>query len=144
MNAAGVLIVVKSEVLLCKRILTYEGVDVPFGGYWAPFSGSSLERENPMITAIRELYEEAKIETSIDKLSFLFESQRENGRFIIYGIYLEEKPAYDVNSDIEHTDFKYFDRKNIEKYLEEYKIDSAVLTAIKNFNKKLDFLDNQA
>lgn len=144
MNAAGVLIVVKDEVLLCKRILTYEGQDIPFGGYWAPFAGSSLEGENPMITAIRELYEESKIKTSIDKLFHLNEVQRESGSFIIYGIYLDEKPIYNVGEDIEHTEFKYFDRKNVEKYLPEYKIDSAILQAIKNFNKKLDFLDNQA
>lgn len=141
-RAAGVLICVNDEVLLCKRVLTYNGVKIPFGGYWSPFAGTSEENENLMMTAIRELREESKIEAKIHELFHLYETQTDKCIFTIYGLCLDKKPYYDVEKDLEHTDSKYFKRKLIETYQKDYKIDQAIIEAVKALNKKLDFIES--
>ena len=60
-KAAGVLITCKNCVVLSKRIKTYEGQKVSYGGYWSPFAGLIEKGEDARDAAIRELEEESGV-----------------------------------------------------------------------------------
>ena len=64
-RAAGLTICFEEEILLAKRCETWNGKPIPLGGYWSIFGGAIEKEENPMIAAIRELYEESRIKIDL-------------------------------------------------------------------------------
>jgi len=137
MIAAGVIVVYKNSVLLAKRIETYEGKPVPFGGYWSIFTGA-LEQEDLSIVhaAQRELQEETGIQVSLGELRFVDKIHNPGCTLSIYG--------YDAPNlvmpvlDFEHTEFGWFLIESLETFSE--KIDPKVLECIysyKNLNRSI-------
>ena len=69
--AAGVAVLFQNSILLAKRVESWNGKPVPYGGYWSIFGGTIEEGENPMMCAVRELEEESEIKISITDLKFI-------------------------------------------------------------------------
>ena len=60
-KSAGIGLVYKNSICLCKRIYKFEGKPVEFGGYWSIFGGEIEKGETEAECAIRELYEESSV-----------------------------------------------------------------------------------
>jgi 8-oxo-dGTP pyrophosphatase MutT (NUDIX family) len=136
-EAAAILITVKDCVLLCKRIKTFEGKPVPFGGYWAPFSGIIEEGETPKECAIRELKEESGLivaENIVKKLTTIQSEEVELHLFIC-----ELDDFVTPNLCKEHTEFGFFDINKLHIFPEP--IDERIAKCLiksKKIKKKLE------
>jgi 8-oxo-dGTP pyrophosphatase MutT (NUDIX family) len=131
MIAAGVIVVYKNSVLLAKRIETYKGEPVPFGGYWSIFTGA-VDQEDPSIihAAQRELQEETGIKVSLKDLRFVDKIHNPGCTLSIYG-YGSPNLVMPV-LDYEHTEFGWFLIECLETFTE--KIDPKVLECIYSYN----------
>ena len=127
--AAGVLVYYKNSVLLAKRVETWEGEEVPFGGYWSIFAGSIEANESPIDCAKRELEEEAQI---IGKnFQYITTLHREFTQLHIYSLELKRQETPVINA--EHTDFAWFDISTIDS--NPSPMDENLKNCIKNFKK---------
>jgi ADP-ribose pyrophosphatase YjhB (NUDIX family) len=101
---AGIVVANDSHVLLAKRNCN-PGVGFP--GYWSPFAGAMERGETAKEAAIRELFEESKIEAKAEQLRFLGKIQRrECGPFSLFLYLVNEIPFPEIDS--EHTEWGIF------------------------------------
>jgi 8-oxo-dGTP pyrophosphatase MutT (NUDIX family) len=117
-RAAGLTICFEKEILLGKRCETWHGKPIPLGGYWSIFGGAIEEGENPMIAAIRELYEETQIKVDLHQLNYSkdLHSEFENSitEFSVYFATLWYKPEVILNA--EHTEYIWYPIGKIEEF----------------------------
>lgn len=133
--AAGVIIYCRGSVILCKRISTYKGEKVPYGGYWSPFAGIIEEGENPQDAAIRELKEESGIISKKEDLEYIGSFNCPERFFTLYALKLEEFPKIELCE--EHTDSGFFVVEYLEQLPSDYKLDPDVIKAIQEYEKNL-------
>ena len=136
--AAGVFLFYGESVLLCKRCMLYDGVEVAFGGHWSPFVGTTEKGESAMGTATRELEEESGLKINIFSLKYIKEIQDGNCRLTLYAHELSEHFSPRLNA--EHTEFGYFRITDID--LHPTPIDDAIKGAIKFYTSKLRLQNN--
>jgi len=128
---AGTAVFCGDSVLLVKRIETYKGNPVPFGGYWSIFCGSAKDKEEPLDTAYRELYEESKIvPEKIQKIRFFRSFFQQDEEFFFYTLEVDEFLNPDLN--FEHTEFGWFKIRSLHSFPE--KIDDQILFLINEYN----------
>jgi 8-oxo-dGTP pyrophosphatase MutT (NUDIX family) len=132
--SAGVLLVLKSAVVLAKRIELFRGKKVPFGGYWSPFAGGLEEGENPMTAALRELKEETGIKKSIHELKFASNIAKKGGTFSLYIIEIDDIPT--IKLDEEHTEYGIFKISELDNF--PGKIDPNIVKSLKDYIKRRD------
>lgn len=117
-RAAGVTICFEEEILLAKRCETWEGKPISLGGYWSIFGGAIEEGENPMIAAIRELYEESHIKIDLHQLNYTkdlySEFQGNTTQFSVYFASSWRKPEVILNK--EHTEYIWYPLEKIEEF----------------------------
>ena len=82
--ASGVAVLYQNSILLAKRIEQWNGIPVPYGGYWSIFGGTIEDGENAMMCAARELEEEAQIKISTKDLKFIKKIIGEDVEFVFY------------------------------------------------------------
>lgn len=104
--AAGVAVLFQNSILLAKRVESWNGKPVPYGGYWSIFGGTIEEGENPMMCAVRELEEESQIKISITDLKFIKKIIDHDVEFVFY---VTEVPSL-INPVLneEHSEFGWF------------------------------------
>ena len=104
--AAGVAVLFQNSILLAKRVESWNGKPVPYGGYWSIFGGTIEEGENPMMCAVRELEEESEIKISITDLKFIKKIIDHDVEFVFY---VTEVPSL-INPVLneEHSEFGWF------------------------------------
>ena len=125
---AGILVTDGSNVLLAKRNCR---PNVNFPGHWSPFAGAVEDGETPMEAAIRELFEESKIEPK-GKVTFLKKISRKNrSDFYLYLLTVEKIPFPVL--DFEHTEWGIF-RINAIDFSPE-PIDGDIVRCIKSIQK---------
>ena len=106
-EAAGVCIFYRDTVCLARRIEVFKGKPVDFPGYWAPFGGMIEPHENPMVTACRELKEEAQIEIGISDLKHMEGIVNADGStYTLYAHHTDSLIFPLLN--FEHTEYGYF------------------------------------
>lgn len=117
-KASGLTICFEEEILLAKRCETWNGQPISLGGYWSIFGGAIEDGENPMIAAIRELYEESKIKIDLHQLNYVkdlySEFKGELTQFSVYFTSLQYKP--DVILNEEHTEYIWYPIGKIEEF----------------------------
>lgn len=117
-RAAGLTICFEDEILLAKRCETWNGKPIPLGGYWSIFGGAIEKGENPMIAAIRELYEESRIKIDLHQLNYIknLYSKFDNTitEFSVYLATLWRKPEVILNE--EHTQYIWYPIGKIEEF----------------------------
>ena len=104
--AAGVAVLFQNSILLAKRIESWNGKPVPYGGYWSIFGGTIEEGENPMMCAVRELEEESEIKISITDLKFIKKIIDHDVEFVFY--VTEVSSLINPVLNEEHTEFGWF------------------------------------
>ena len=134
-KAAGVLIIANNAVVLCKRISTYKGQKVPYGGYWSPFAGIIEKGENPKDTAIRELKEESGLTAEKKQLKFIDDFTSVERHFTLYALHLETFPKIQLCQ--EHTDLGFFQIDSLLDLPEEYKIDKQIVKSLQRYKKNI-------
>ena len=77
-----------NSILLAKRIETYKGEPVAFGGYWS--IGCVEEGEDPIEAAHRELYEETKLSPRNSKIRFFRSFSGDDYDFSFHTLELDE------------------------------------------------------
>jgi len=130
-KASGIGIIYKNSILLARRVEYYNGEEIPLGGYWSIFGGSFNTKENAMVCAIRELYEESGIEVDFHSLQFSRTIYSKDVQFTVYFVELEERPEPILND--EHTEFGWFFIDKIDQF--PYDIDPELVECIKMFQK---------
>jgi ADP-ribose pyrophosphatase YjhB (NUDIX family) len=128
MRAAGVSVFHAGMVLLAKRIDTYKGKPVPFGGYWSIFAGAVENIDlSPRHAAQRELQEETQITAPLDDLIYLDTIERPDTSLAIYSYTVNE--ALLPTLDYEHTECGWFTISSLDSFPS--KLDSRLLESIK-------------
>ena len=127
MIAAGVMVLHENSVLLAKRIETYQGKPVPFGGDWSIFTGA-VDKEDLSIAhaAKRELQEEAQITVELEDLKYASTIRNPDCTLTIYR-YDAPQLLFPV-LNYEHTEFGWFSISRLKTFPE--KMDSKVLECI--------------
>lgn len=132
MRAAGVIVKHKNLVLLAKRIKSYKGKPVSYGGYWSIFAGSrEPPSEPPRMCAARELFEETGIKVKQSDLYFCKTIYKNGGMLDLFYCDFEEIP--NVNLNFEHTESGWFDIDLLKSF--PYEIDPPIVKAIQITNK---------
>ena len=109
MEYAGIALLIKDHVLLCKRSPHMEN----YPNVWSVPAGHVEKGETPLVCAVRELYEETHIPAleSATKLEGVID--KKEGLFYLY---YTEIPEFHVPLlDCEHVDFGYFKLSNLPK-----------------------------
>jgi len=124
--AAGVAVLFQNSILLAKRVESWNGKPVPYGGYWSVFGGTIEEGENPMMCAVRELEEEAQIKISITDLKFIKKIIDHNLEFVFY---VTEVPNL-INPVLneEHSEFGWFSIDALNNFQED--IDPKIVECV--------------
>ena len=124
--AAGVAVLFQNSILLAKRVESWNGKPVPYGGYWSVFGGTIEEGENPMMCAVRELEEEAQIKISITDLKFIKKIIDHDLEFVFY---VTEVPSL-INPVLneEHSEFGWFSIDALNNFQED--IDPKIVECI--------------
>jgi len=132
MRAAGVIVKHKNLVLLAKRITSYKGRPVSYGGYWSIFAGSrEPPSEPPRVCAARELFEETGIKIKPSDLCFCKTIYKGKGMLDLFYYDFEEIPNVKLN--FEHTESGWFDIDLLKSF--PYEIDPPIVKAIEMTNK---------
>ncbi len=134
-KAAGVLVTCKNSVVLSKRIKTYKGEEVPYGGYWSPFAGVIEQGEDSRDAAIRELKEESGIKADKKDLIFLENLNAPDRFFTLYILEFEEFPKITLCE--EHTDLGYFRIDCLHELPSDYKLDNQIINSLQSFKKNI-------
>jgi 8-oxo-dGTP pyrophosphatase MutT (NUDIX family) len=131
-EAAGVGLLYQDLVLLAKRVDTWQGQPIQYGGYWSIFAGSREEGESFFNAAIRELYEETKIKISIPDLRHVKPILEDNLRLELYMCRLDNliMPTLDPE---EHTESRWFKINELDNF--PYEICPHIANRIKKFWK---------
>ena len=124
--AAGVAVLFQNSILLAKRVESWNGKPVPYGGYWSVFGGTIEEGENPMMCAVRELEEESQIKISITDLKFIKKIIDHDLEFVFY---VTEVPSL-INPVLneEHSEFGWFSIDALNNFQED--IDPKIVECI--------------
>ena len=124
--AAGVAVLFQNSILLAKRVESWNGKPVPYGGYWSIFGGTIEEGENPMMCAVRELEEESRIKISITDLKFIKKIIDHDVEFVFY---VTEVPSL-INPVLneEHSEFGWFSIDALNNFQED--IDPKIVECI--------------
>lgn len=124
--AAGVAVLFQNSILLAKRVESWNGKPVPYGGYWSIFGGTIEEGENPMMCAVRELEEESQIKISITDLKFIKKIIDHDVEFVFY---VTEVPSL-INPVLneEHSEFGWFSIDTLNNFQED--IDPKIVECI--------------
>lgn len=126
--AAGLALVCGNLVLLAKRITSYKGSPVAFGGYWSLFSGGVEKGESPEACVRRELWEEAQL--CVDgELVFVKTLYNKHCSLAIYGTSLPALVTPVLN--YEHTEYGWFDIRSLGNFPE--KIDGGIVECIQEY-----------
>ena len=97
-KSVGVLIEYSGAFLLCKRAPNA----AVYPNFWSVPAGHIEKGESPQLAALRELYEETRIDLSAQQLKFI--SNINN-----FGLYYYKSPLmYYPVLDIEHIGYAYF------------------------------------
>ena len=131
-KAAGIALTYNGLIALGKRIYTYKGEPVEFGGYWSIFGGEIEEGETESECAIRELYEETGVEIDTHQLIPYKTIEHDRSNFTIFFANTHYRPNLRLNE--EHLEYGWFDLGVIEHF--PYLIDSLILDCI------IDYRDN--
>jgi 8-oxo-dGTP pyrophosphatase MutT (NUDIX family) len=131
-EAAGVGLLYQDLVLLAKRVDTWKGKTIAYGGYWSIFAGSKEEGESFFSAALRELYEETKITINLEDLKYAQPIIEENLRLELYFVRLSDKLMPDLNPE-EHTEFGWFKVDELDNF--PYNICPHIVSRIKKFCK---------
>ena len=124
--AAGVAVLFQNSILLAKRIESWNGKPVPYGGYWSIFGGTIEEGENPMMCAVRELEEESEIKISITDLKFIKKIIDHDVEFVFY--VTEVSSLINPVLNEEHTEFGWFSIDALSSFQED--IDPKIIECI--------------
>ena len=124
--AAGVAVLFQNSILLAKRIESWNGKPVPYGGYWSIFGGTIEEGENPMMCAVRELEEESEIKISITDLKFIKKIIDHDVEFVFY--VTEVSSLINPVLNEEHTEFGWFSIDALSNFQED--IDPKIVECI--------------
>lgn len=124
--AAAVAVLFQNSILLAKRVESWNGKPVPYGGYWSVFGGTIEEGENPMMCAVRELEEESQIKISITDLKFIKKIIDHNLEFVFY---VTEVPNL-INPVLneEHSEFGWFSIDALNNFQED--IDPKIVECV--------------
>lgn len=134
-KAAGIIVCCRDSVILCKRISTYKGEKVPYGGYWAPFAGAIEEGETEKKAAIRELKEESGITAKEEEINHLKTFKTKTTSFSLY--ILETKIFPEIKLCEEHTDVGYFVIEYLLELPSDYKLDPKIIKELQRYKKNL-------
>jgi|TARA_R110000765_G_scaffold160504_3_gene264780 8-oxo-dGTP pyrophosphatase MutT (NUDIX family) len=124
--AAGVAVLFQNSILLAKRVESWNGKPVPYGGYWSIFGGTIEEGENPMMCAVRELEEESEIKISITDLKFIKKIIDHDVEFVFY--VAEVSSLINPVLNEEHTEFGWFSIDALSSFQED--IDPKIIECI--------------
>jgi 8-oxo-dGTP pyrophosphatase MutT (NUDIX family) len=124
--AAGVAVLFQNSILLAKRVESWNGKPVPYGGYWSIFGGTIEEGENPMMCAVRELEEESEIKISITDLKFIKKIIDHDVEFVFY--VTEVSSLINPVLNEEHTEFGWFSIDALSHFQED--IDPKIVECI--------------
>jgi 8-oxo-dGTP pyrophosphatase MutT (NUDIX family) len=108
-GGAGLLIINNKSVLMGKR----SSPDT-FADHWCTFGGTVEDNENPLNTAKREVWEEAKIDSSkLDiQIPHVYIDETNDGfKFITYIAISDDEFEVELNN--EHTDYGWFPLTNL-------------------------------
>ena len=130
--AAGVAVLYQNSILLGKRIESWKGKPIPYGGYWSIFGGTIEEGENPMMCAVRELEEETQLKTSITDLKYIKKIIDGDVEFLFYVTELTELINPVLNE--EHTEFGWFSIDSLNNF--HSKIDPKIVECIGLYKEK--------
>lgn len=133
-EAVGVFICCEDSVILSRRITTYQGNKVPYGGYWAPFAGLVEAGESLTQAAVRELKEETGLSVKESDLDYMNKFESENRQFTVFVLNVESFPAIELCE--EHTDTGYFRIDAIDQLPSDYKTDKELVTSLQKYKKK--------
>ena len=124
--AAGVAVLFQNSILLAKRVESWKGQPIHYGGYWSVFGGTIEEGENPMMCAVRELEEESQIKISITDLKFIKKIIDHDLEFVFY---VTEVPSL-INPVLneEHSEFGWFSIDALNNFQED--IDPKIVECI--------------
>ena len=103
---SGVMIRVGKKVLLCKRRDDIGDEYLP--GYWSVPAGYVEQDEEIKFAAVRETYEETRIELSLDDVKFLSAYPAHGGRGVFYDYVCDIPSELEPVIDEEHSDWGYF------------------------------------
>ena len=107
---AGVALTLNGLVVLARRIevCPHSGKKVRYGGYWSVFCGAIEDGESAEQTAVREVFEETKIEIKQEKLQAL-------GLIRELALFRYELDKHEIiDLDYEHTEYGYFKISDID------------------------------
>jgi len=122
-----------NSILLAKRIETYKGEPVAFGGYWSIFCGCVEEGEDFIEAAHRELHEETKIiPQGIQKIRFFRSFSGDDYDFSFHTLELDELISPQLC--FEHTEFGWFKVNTLDSF--DGKIDDQILFLINMYNQE--------
>jgi len=124
--AAGVAVLFQNSILLAKRVESWNGKPVPYGGYWSIFGGTIEEGENPMMCAVRELEEEAQIKISITDLKFIKKIIDHDVEFVFY--VTEIKSLINPILNEEHSEFGWFSMNTLNNFHD--KVDPKIVECV--------------
>jgi len=130
-KAGGIGVVCNDLILLGRRVEKWKGKPIPLGGYWSIFGGSCGDKENPMICAIRELYEETQIDVEFHNIMYSRSIINEDNIFNVYFTELDTKP--DVTLNEEHTEYGWFSIDELHRF--PYDIDDRLVVIIQEYKK---------
>jgi len=134
-KAAGVAIICDGTVILCKRIVTYKGEKVCFGGYWSPFAGVIEKGEDAKSAAIRELKEESGVQANESDLAFIDEFNSPDRSFVLFALQVKKLPHIELCE--EHTDIGHFLIDHLKDLPSDYKLDKQIINSLQRFKKNI-------
>lgn len=106
-QAAAIALFCDGTILLGKRVTSYKGEKVPFGGNWSLFGGALELGETPLDAALRELDEEAGIQLS-EPPDFITKHTTSNKfDFWAYSLSIDYLPQVKLDLS-EHTEYGFF------------------------------------
>lgn len=108
---SGVMIKCKNKVLLCKRREDIPDTMLP--DFWSVPCGYVENDEEIKTAAIRETYEETKIELQENDVKFLSAYPAHGGRGVFYDYLCEIEEEIEPILDEEHSEWGYFTIENI-------------------------------
>jgi|LULG01.1.fsa_nt_gb 8-oxo-dGTP pyrophosphatase MutT (NUDIX family) len=129
--ASGVAVLYQNSILLAKRVERWNGILVPYGGYWSIFGGTIEDGENAMMCAVRELEEESQIKISTKDLKFIKKIIDEDVEFVFYITELTEFISPILNE--EHTEYGWFKIDSLRDF--PYKLDPKIKECVLSYKK---------
>jgi ADP-ribose pyrophosphatase YjhB (NUDIX family) len=105
-KSSGVAIIFGGSILLAKRVPSWKGAPIPYGGYWSIFGGMLEPNETISECSSRELKEEADIDSNPDDLIFIKSFIEDGNEFYFHILEVFEHLFPKLNE--EHTEYGWF------------------------------------